>query len=289
MPAPPIVVANIISVSYSGSTWLNLMLGSHPESFSVGEMKLLFRGEGRQCSLHGDECSIWPQFDPDSEENVFRQVQRLTGRRFLIVNNSRKLIPALNAEGVEGRYVFLVRDGRATTASYLRKNPGSTMWSAARWWARNVGKRRRFFQWMRPSQYKVVCYEDLVADTAGKLQEICHFLGMSFEPSMLSYWEQEHHYIGGSFSTLTAMASRQKREASIEWPYEASPHSASTTRGDKDVWNPAPTKFLDERWTRELSDTDLRIFLLLAGHHQKAVGYGDVMNRSISRSHRRAA
>jgi hypothetical protein len=39
----PITVVNIVAVSYSGSTWLNLMLGAHDDALSVGEIDQAYK------------------------------------------------------------------------------------------------------------------------------------------------------------------------------------------------------------------------------------------------------
>jgi len=62
-----LTIVHIISVSYSGSTWLNLLLGAHSRAFSIGEMTVLRRTGRAICKLHGDGCPFWSRFDPHAE------------------------------------------------------------------------------------------------------------------------------------------------------------------------------------------------------------------------------
>ena len=69
MDSPKITVVNIVAVSYSGSTWVNLMLGAHPDAFSIGEIDWIDKNKMALCSLHGESCPVWSQFDVSSKEN----------------------------------------------------------------------------------------------------------------------------------------------------------------------------------------------------------------------------
>ncbi len=266
----PIVVVNIISTSYSGSTWLNLLLGSHSQAFSAGEMKLAYRVGRALCSLHGAACPVWSRFRVDAAENPFRQLARITGRRCLIVNNSRRLLPFQHPPEIAARYIFLVRDGRAVTASFLRKQRGRSMWTAARWWARNMRRRCRFVASLPPEHVRLLRYEDLLADTPGRLAELTAFVGLDFEPAQLDYQQHEHHYIGGNPGTLTQAAGgnvSQEAYAALGIKPQARGWDLSHYQ------RTPPARFRDERWRSELSAGQLRLFALLAGRWNRHFGY----------------
>ena len=85
---PDLTVVNVVAVSYSGSTWLNLMLGSHSQMFSVGEMDALLKWGRCWCTFHGDHCPHWSRFQLDSPTNPFVRLHQITGKRIFIVNNA---------------------------------------------------------------------------------------------------------------------------------------------------------------------------------------------------------
>ena len=76
-----IKVVNFSALSYSGTTWLNLLLGSHPEVFALGPphrvwslRKENFKGA---CLVHGQECEFWNGFADqwNQEDNFFSSIK----------------------------------------------------------------------------------------------------------------------------------------------------------------------------------------------------------------------
>ena len=60
----PVRVAYIAGSGHSGSTWLNIVLGSHPQAIDVGELNRISRfleGASAQCACgkQADQCEFW--------------------------------------------------------------------------------------------------------------------------------------------------------------------------------------------------------------------------------------
>jgi hypothetical protein len=206
---PPIVVVNIIAASYSGSTWANLLLGANPQAFSVGEIDNLQKFGKTLCTLHGEGCPVWSRFDVNSTENPFLQLHRITGKRFLIVNNSRRYLQAQRHPHIQSKFIFLIRDGRVVVASTRRKYPEISVWQASRSWAKTMNKKRRLIRRQPFADTFTVRYEDFQANLEHYARKTCASLGMTFEPGMLEYWNQEQHYVGGSIGTMNSVAKAQ--------------------------------------------------------------------------------
>jgi len=207
--AEPITVVNIVSVSYSGSTWANLVIGSHPQAFSCGEMDRIYDADRVVCRMHGEQCPVWSAFDPKSQENPFRQLAGITARRVFVVNNVAKLLEHQGKGGVRSKFVFLVRDGRAVAASAMRKYPQQSTWKASRFWATTIGKKRTFIAAQDPADVVTVQYERFVADIAGEGRRICATLGLDYDDQMSRYWAPDHCFVGGNAGALFAITRRE--------------------------------------------------------------------------------
>lgn len=263
-----ITVVHLVSVSYAGSTWVNLLLGAAEPAFVVGEMTVLKR-EGRGlCKFHGYDCPLWNRFDVNSPQNPFLQVHDLCGKRYLTINSSHDYIADQNHPQIESRFIHLVRDGRAVAASILRKYPDRSMLKAARSWRKGSLRDLRTLASVPDAIKTTVHYENLVADTAGELRRLAAFIGYDYDPAALETWDNAEHYLGGSLGVLKKVADQQGTE---RLHYR---EQAGKKRSDWDYYEKTDTKnFVDERWKSELSDTQLRTFGLVAGRMNRKLGY----------------
>lgn len=165
------------------------------------------------------------------------------------VNNSRfvidsskspvrlKLLYMMRPERI--RVIHLVRDGRAVTASAMRRREMSASMGARIWKRdnRNLDVMLRTI----PNRLKIgVRYEALCEDPARELKRICYFLGIEFEAQMLTLWGRPVHNIPGN----PMLFNRNTRTISK-----------------------------DERWRRDLSKEDLNAFNRDAGHLNRSFGY----------------
>ncbi len=276
--ARPITVINLISVAFSGSTWLNLLLGSHDRAFSVGEMKRLLREPEPTCTIHGRGCDLWSRFRFDPEANPFVELARLSGRDVFVVNNSRKFMRYQRGPAVRAKFVHLVRDGRPVVASMLRKGKYTSVWTAGRDLVHELRRNERLIRRQRRDDAVFLRYEDALADTPGAVRRVCDLAGLDFDPAMLRFWEREHHFLGGNPGTLFSMLRRAGGDA-----------DAQADRKDTHLqWNldhyrdASPDAFRDERWKGELSDRQLRLFALVAGRMNRRYGYPPARERDAS-------
>ncbi|MBI1372630.1 MAG: hypothetical protein GC159_07695 [Phycisphaera sp.] len=265
---PDITVVNVISTSYSGSTWLNLLLGAHSEAFSVGEMTVIDKHGAPECKFHGVECPLWTQFDKTSGENAFHQIARMTGNRYLVVNNSLDYLDQQDRDGVTSTFVHLVRDGRAILASTLRKRSDAKVFKESRNWARSTRRDLRLLSRYAGRPQTRVLYEKATADTPGELRRVCDAIGMPFEPEMLAVWRNVDHLLGGSIGLLKTVADEQGHD---QLHYHQKP---GKKRKDWDYYQKQDMNpFSGERWKTELSDSQLRVFALAAGRQNRYYGY----------------
>ena len=268
----PLTIVNVLSTGMSGSTWINLLLGSHPRCFSIGEMRGVLKYHEAVCVLHDQGCPIWSKFDPDSNENWFTQIARLTDRRIVVLNNGRKLLPMQHACGARVRFIHLMRDGRAVAASMMRKYPERSMFKASRMWRHDVKRNERLIARQPRDDCFQLSYERVKADTAGELECACRFLQIEFDPRMLEFWNVDHHYLGGNKGTLFGMTKKSGKDDPIDvrrrFEADKAPQWDLEHYRDTD-----PARFVDDRWKKELTGGQLRVFGLVAGRVNRKYGY----------------
>jgi hypothetical protein len=83
-----------------------------------------------------------------------------------------------------GRFVHIVRDARDYCLSLMRRSSTNVVRAAQRW-ADGVTKARRDGQRVA-DRYIEVRYEDLLADPERELRRCCDFLGVEFDPALLT-------------------------------------------------------------------------------------------------------
>jgi Sulfotransferase family len=97
-------------------------------------------------------------------------------------------LPRLARLFPEARFVHLIRDGRDVALSYESVAWGpATVPEAAIRWRRSVRRGRRDGRRLGPDRYREIRYENLVADPERVLREVCSFLRLDWDDSMLRY------------------------------------------------------------------------------------------------------
>lgn len=200
----------------SGTTLLYTLLASHPDIMMVRRTNL-WRWFDRKFGDLGDAANLERCLetmiryerlsvlapDPDQIRAEFARGEPSYGRLFEILFRQqaerlgrplwgdKSLHTELYAERVfeewpRARIVHMMRDPRDRYVSVMgREEPGADRHASvvARWIrstrAGEIQQRRR------PESYRILRYEDLVADPEGVLEDLCTFLEIDFVPSML--------------------------------------------------------------------------------------------------------
>jgi hypothetical protein len=129
------------------------------------------------------------------------------------------------------RYVHIVRDGRDAALSFLdmRRRPRFN-WARPRGlgdfacqWDLEVQTAREFGATSARGRYLELHYEDLVAEPERRLREVCEFLDLSFEPTMLEY----HREIGPETLQDHPRLSEPPRPGTRDWRKELEPEDTA--------------------------------------------------------------
>ena len=99
----------------------------------------------------------------------------------------------------EARFVHIIRDGRDVAMAYLDRDEWgpSSMGDAAHYWRSRVSRGRRAGKALG-ARYREVRYEDMVDDPEAVTRDLCDFLGLTFDPSMLRFHEKGASFIAES-------------------------------------------------------------------------------------------
>lgn len=92
-PASTQVIA-VVSLPYSGSTLLTIMLDAHPQVYGGGEIYSLVDGTGLsvQCAVCGDNCPYWTRANVASvrKEDFYNTIASIFSKR-IILDSSKKI------------------------------------------------------------------------------------------------------------------------------------------------------------------------------------------------------
>lgn len=103
----------------------------------------------------------------------------------------------------ETRFIHVVRDGRAVAHSQHMRTGKNLLLAAQDWMDGNV-KGLSNQAWIGKEKYLIVKYEDLVSSPEKTVRSVCKFLGLSFEPGMISEKKVRHDsedYVMPNFET----------------------------------------------------------------------------------------
>ncbi|MCP4035651.1 MAG: sulfotransferase [bacterium] len=229
MQTPPIIY--ITGLGHSGSTLLDLLLDSHSQTRSVGELAPLSSAarEGhresvlrkRRCvcgAASKFECPFWGEVDrrlrkehgtslleidvgaPDRDafihnnQVLYATLAAVSGCRFVIDSSKRRRrLKRLIETGFDVRPIHLVREPHGVVYSNVRKGRS--------WFDHTIHYNRQTIQTHRllaDHHHLFVRYEDLATDPEATVRRIVAWLGLDFEPEQMQWNTAEHHNLAGN-------------------------------------------------------------------------------------------
>jgi len=193
----------LVGAERSGSTLLRLMLSHHPRIAFDGEFEFavdLISPDGR-----------WPDLRAYHGWLSMHRIFRLTGYRidpalaypelvksFLVQKMERENKPIVGATvhrhfdkllGIwpQARFIHLLRDGRDVARSCIRMGWAGNVWAGVEEWidAERLWERTR--QMLPADRYIDARFEQLVTEPVPTLSRLCDFIGVPYDPAMLTY------------------------------------------------------------------------------------------------------
>jgi len=200
----PITVVFILSNNYSGSTWLNLVLGSCSKSYNLGEYHRPWSMPGhvacRLCEADGrQQCTILHGIEAVALKDAFHFAAARTNR-YILIDCSKFIgwsMEFLGRADIDVRLVHLVRhpcgyaESRWRRAAHLGLDQIFAEWESTN---RQIGD----FVANSGVPHTLVCYDDLADSPDEHFPDLCRFIGMPWERAALNYWNFPHHGLGGN-------------------------------------------------------------------------------------------
>jgi hypothetical protein len=276
----------IVGVPRSGTTLLRMMIDAHPlvsippeTGFLPALAELGPGGDSARAWQIITGFHTWPDFhldpqtlrasidriSPCSPADAARVFYRLYAERFgkprwgdktptygTEIGRIASLLP-------EARFIHLIRDGRDVMLSVrgLWFRPGDTVEACAEDWMTRLARTRELGA--QVPYYLEIRYEALVAHAEKTLREVCGFLELTFDASMLTY-----HTGAG-----TRLEEHQARYADDGRLIVS---KAERVRNQRFVMEP-PRRDRIDRWQSELTQAELNRFDAVAGEWLDRLGY----------------
>lgn len=257
-------IINIDCLSYSGATWINLVLGSNNKSLYLGPPQKLFSANNDKLCLICEECELWKKIK-FLNKNIISGIFKEANITHLFTNNANKDFKKKSNIFFYKTYeILLLRDGRAITLSFFKKNK----------------KKINYFNSIHPNgwfyhsfqnlpdlnKYKhlVVKYENICLEPIKYFKVISDYVDIDFTRSQLKFWEKEHHLITGNQGPIEVIKNFQK---SKKIPYRLSRENEKHTNAA------AISKNFSKIWKKQITSEQRFFFDLILGEKNQNLGY----------------
>lgn len=267
-------VVVVHSLSYTGTTWINLVLGSHPCAFTLGPpdrvWKMRREGWDDACRVHGKDCSFWPLFyrEYNPDENFYLQLAKFSKSNVIVINN-----PSVEHEKVELKHpdidikhIQLARDGKYVALSYS-KHMKVDFFDAVVSYVRLELASFKFEQ--ESEDVLALHYEKVLAKQRYFLNCFREFLLLDYKDDAFHFWKHDHHITSGNAGTISFLKFYQGIPVSNFRKKQFYEEQFKQLKTQPDQ------TFCDDQWKKELGRRELFIFDYFCGSANKRLGYDE--------------
>lgn len=221
----------IAGLGHSGSTMLDMSLGTLPGVVGLGELKTIMDDRTRDkhfssycsCGKKAMECEVWSKVpgrirDADSQAGKIEAIHALLEEQYggaqVLVDASKNSYSYLGAlrKKHDLRVIFLTRDVRSWSYARHLSTGKPVLYFVLRWTFENIKLRNRFRKMGIFPMW--VGYEELSLYPELLLQKISGFCELAYDPVMLVPGNTHSHIISGN----VARTDPEKRSG---WKYDA--------------------------------------------------------------------
>lgn len=211
------IVIGIDAMSFVGTTYLSMILGSHPRSMAVGHCYVYFKDFRQEYIIQRDKgCFICHEFNKKCILNPLVQIGHLIEPEraynyifnYLLPPNKDIIIDSSSTRSwfmrtKPAHMVTVFRHPVKLASSYIKH-----LWDDSRF-NNDVDKILNYMCEAYNSYYStalghVIDHQNTISDTR-ELRCLFSKVGIEFEPSFFKYWDNEVHAISGNRTVLISM------------------------------------------------------------------------------------
>lgn len=197
----------ILSHSHSGSTLLDLMLGSHNQCSSLGEFVRIsdkIKKKLPMCAVCDRDCSVWLKFKQLYRKHSLFDAAFSSFKTPFIIDSSKRVTWAKKHLTKHDYCIHLIRYGLATMLKTKRKK-GIIKSSDIQGWINRNAKISKFMKSINKKRRIFIKYEDLVTEPDKCLGKICKFLKIDYDSQMICFEKTHHHVVSGNAKPICAV------------------------------------------------------------------------------------
>lgn len=188
--------------SYSGSTFLDMILANSPHGFSCGEVHALFWPYRRhhidyKCGCGDPHCEVWETVRKAGATNLYQRIFEMFPDIDFIVDSSKDPLwiadrtEGLAGSGIQVKNILIWKSPEEFYFSRLKRNRKRD-WKRA--W---INYHKLYFRIV--DQWIAIRYKNF-ATSPDVLERLCKELEIPFFEGKQNYWEKKHHTLFGNTS-----------------------------------------------------------------------------------------
>ena len=212
-------VVFILSAPRSGSTWLNLVLGSNSWAADLGEynrpfLSIPYNSDNvircPSCTADGlPDCAIYPNLCNVPEKEAYHFAFSKSQKPVLI--DASKDIDwcarFITRRDIDPCIIHLIRHPCGFVESQLRRSERSEDQLLSEW--ETINRSIEAFVASSGVRNIVAFYDDLADNPQEHFPDVCEMIGQRWEPASVRYWEHEHHGFCANGPTLLFLRDRR--------------------------------------------------------------------------------
>lgn len=204
--------------SFSGSTFLDMILANDPKGFSCGEVYALYNPYrphhiNPKCGCGNSDCQIWNYILAKGDELFYETIFNLFPSVNFIVDSSKdpfwilKQSKRLFENGALVKNVLIWKTPLEAAASFKKRD------RLAHWERGWVNYHRLYFTMI--DKFISLKYKDLASKNYSAFRKLCNYLGIDYFEEKYHYWTKVHHTLFGNTSAKVHLYSKDSENFRI--------------------------------------------------------------------------
>ena len=200
-------VVYILGSTRCGTTMFDLVISSHSDCASVGELCFLHK---RACGFCGSECKHWVRYSKMLKKPHYYHTAFDVFGADILVDSSKKwrwLKDRAKHEDYEYKVIHVVRNGLDRLRFRKRQDKKIRPYVVSAW-VNTYHKCKKLIEKFSGIEVR---YEDIVHDET--FEKIFNFIGIQYDPKYRRFWEYEHHGLLGSKTAYSLVRAHKGKDS----------------------------------------------------------------------------